>query len=89
MPRWQFAFALVRNELAQTSIDIDGLREISGAKSLPQTIDAAASLLLGAPLVPAQRNEWIAATRAAGATEDETLAVLLAGMLASPAFQWR
>ncbi len=89
MPRWQFAFALVRNELAQTSIDINSLREISAAKTLSQTIDAAASLLLGAPLAPAQRNEWIAAARAAGATEDETAAILLAGMLASPAFQSR
>ena len=89
MPRWQFAFALVRNELENTSIDLAALREISGAKTLPETIDAAATLLLGTPPAPAQRNEWIAATRAAGASEDETAMILLGGILASPAFQWR
>ena len=89
LPRWQFAFALVRGELDGTSVDLGSLRQIAGAKTLPETMDAAASLLLGAPLAPAQRNQWIAAAQSAGASEDETVAVLLGGILASPAFQWR
>ena len=89
MPRWQFAFALVRGELDGTSLDLDNLREASGAQTLPETIDAAASLLLGAPLQAAQRNEWIAAAQSAGASEDETIIILLGGILSSPAFQWR
>jgi uncharacterized protein (DUF1800 family) len=89
MPRWQFAFGLVRGELENTSIDLDGLREVSGAKNLPESIDAIASLLLGAPLASAQRDAWIASVQSAGASEDETLAVLTGGILASPAFQWR
>lgn len=89
MPRWQFAFALVRNELENTDLDLPALREVSGAKTLPQAVDALASLLLGSPLPAAQRNEWLAATRAANATEEETLAILIGGILASPAFQWR
>lgn len=89
LPRWQFAFALVRGELDGTSLDLDGLRKASGAKTLLETIDAAAALLLGAPLAPAQRNEWISAAQSAGASEEETVSVLLGGMLASPAFQWR
>ncbi len=89
MPRWQFAFGLVRGELENTVIDLAELREVSGARDLPETIDAVASLLLGAPLAPAQRNTWIASVQSAGANEDETLAVLTGGILASPAFQWR
>jgi len=89
MPRWQFAFALVRGELENTNLDLPGLRDISGAHDLPGVISALASLLLGAPLPPTQRDEWIASVRAAGADEDETLAVLTGGILASPAFQWR
>lgn len=89
MPRWQFAFALVRNELDNTNLDLPALREASGAETLPTTLDAIASLLLGAPISPAVRAEWIAATQAAGASEEETLAILIGGILASPAFQWR
>jgi len=89
MPRWQFAFALVRGELENTQIDLRELQSVSGAKSLPESLDALGSLLLGAPLAPAVRDALIAAMRSAGASEEEALAVLAGGILASPAFQWR
>ncbi len=89
MPRWQFAFALLRGELENTSINLQELQDISGAKNLPETVDTLGSLLLGAALNPALRDELIASVRSAGAREEETLAVLTGGILASPAFQWR
>lgn len=89
MPRWQFAFGLVCGELEHTSLDLQALQATSGAKDLPKAFDALASLLLGAPLQPAVRDELIAAVRLAGASDEDLLPVLAGGILASPAFQWR
>ena len=89
LPRWQFAFALVRGELENTTVDLSALRDISGARNLPESVDALATLLLGAPLDAHLRDALLAPLRAAGASEDETLAILTGGILACPAFQWR
>jgi uncharacterized protein (DUF1800 family) len=89
MPRWQFAFGLVRNEITGTNIDLRALMAASGAATLVDSIDQLASLLLGAPLDPVLRDHLLAAVRSAGADEQETLQVMAGGLLASPAFQWR
>jgi hypothetical protein len=89
MPRWQFAFALARNELANTTLDMPALLAAHGATDLPASLDALASLLLGAPLPAAKRDTLLAALHAAGASDDDILPVFTGGLLASPAFQWR
>jgi Protein of unknown function (DUF1800)/TAT (twin-arginine translocation) pathway signal sequence len=89
LPRWQFAFGLVRGEIPNTKFDMKNIVGTSGAKNLTDKIDAISSLLLGAPFEATKRDELIAAVGSAGANEEETISVVTAGLLASPAFQWR
>jgi len=89
MPRWQFAFELIRNEIKGTRHNLQALLDISLSDSLHGDLDSVASLLLGAPMEAAARDELINVVTAAGATQEETLQIFAAGLLASPAFQWR
>jgi hypothetical protein len=59
------------------------------ADNLQDEVDAVSSLLLGAPLASVERDELIDSVLSAGATEEETLQIVTAGIIASPAFQWR
>lgn len=85
LPRWQFALALARNEITGTTIDpaLLGVENLSPAAAL----DRLSLLLLGGEPATPLRNALVAAATTVPATE--TLAVLLAGLLAAPAFQWR
>jgi hypothetical protein len=89
MPRWQFAFALMRNEIQGTKHNLNALMDVSLSDNLPGDVDAVGALLLGGPLLSNARDELIASIQSAGATEEETLQIITAGVLASPAFQWR
>lgn len=89
MPRWQFAFALARNEIKGTEIDLPKLLETVNAKTLEESADQIASLLLGSALAPFARDELLTALHAAGADETESLNIFTAGILSSPAFQWK
>ncbi|MEK7326431.1 MAG: DUF1800 domain-containing protein, partial [Chloroflexota bacterium] len=86
MPRWQFAMALARNEIKGTQVN---LAELANADSPSTLIDHFSSLLLGAQLPPTKRDELAAALTEAGATDDDLPPVVVAGLAASPAFQWR
>jgi len=89
MPRWQFSFELIRNEIGGTKNNLNSLLDVSASDSLEEDADALTSLLLGAPLERLTRDKLIDSVRSAGATDEETLRVLAAGIIASPAFQWR
>jgi Protein of unknown function (DUF1800)/TAT (twin-arginine translocation) pathway signal sequence len=89
MPRWQFAFELIRGEIKNTQHNLHSLLEVSSSGILQDDIDSLASLLLGAPMQPIQRDQLIDSIRSAGATDEEILQVIAAGLLASPLFQWR
>ena len=89
MPRWQFAFEFIRNEIKGTKHNLKSLMDVSLSDSLPGDVDALAALLLGAPIDPVARDKLIESVRSAGATEEETLQIVTAGLLASPAYQWR
>jgi len=89
LPRWQFAFALLRNEIGGTRINLAKLIETTGTRSLPGVVDAIASLLLGAPLPESERDALIVELQSAGASEEESIEIITGGILASPAFQWR
>jgi hypothetical protein len=89
MPRWQFAFALAQNEMKGTQIELQKMMETVGAKTPEESADQIASLLLGSPLEPSARDELLASLHSAGADETESLNIFTAGILASPAFQWR
>ena len=89
MPRWQFALELTRNEMKNTRLNLMRLLDQVSTGRLEDDADALASLLLGAALPRSTRDDLLAAVVDAGASADETLRVLAAGILASPAFQWR
>lgn len=89
MPRWQFAFELIRNEIKDTKHNLRNLLDVSSTGVLQDDVDALTSLLLGAPLERIARDRLIDSVRAAGATEEETLQIVASGLIASPAFQWR
>ncbi|MEW6402952.1 MAG: DUF1800 family protein [Chloroflexota bacterium] len=89
MPRWQFAFELIRGEIKGTKHDLKALLDVSPSGSLQGDVDSVTSLLLGAPLALVTRDELIHSVLSAGATEEETLQIVTASLIASPAFQWR
>jgi uncharacterized protein (DUF1800 family) len=89
MPRWQFAFALIRNELNDTKHNLNALLDVSSTGILQDDVDSITSLLLGAPIDRFARDGIIDSVRAAGATEEETRQIIVASIIASPAFQWR
>ena len=87
MPRWQFALALARNELDGTQINLTTL--LADSASPTAAADRLTSLLLGAPLPPAQRDSLLTNLSSAGATDSDLPPILTAGLVAAPAFQWR
>ncbi|MDO9302015.1 MAG: DUF1800 family protein [Anaerolineales bacterium] len=89
MPRWQFAFALIRNELKNTKHNLNTLLDVSSTGILQDDVDSLTSLLLGNPLDRLTRDGLIDSVRGAGATDEETLQIIAASIIASPAFQWR
>ncbi len=89
MPRWHFVFELMRDEIPGTKNNLNHLLYVASADTLEDDVDALTSLLLGSPLERRARDELIASVRNAGATDEEILPVLAAGIIASPAFQWR
>ncbi len=89
MPRWQFAFELIRNEIKGTKHNLQRLLDVSSSGVLQNDVDSLTSLLLGAPMERLIRDELIDAVISAGATEEESLHIIAASLIASPAFQWR
>lgn len=89
MPRWQFAFELIRNEIKGTKHNLRDLLDASSTGVLHDDVDALASLLLGAPLERLTRDELIDSVTLAGVAEEEALQIITASLIASPAFQWR
>ncbi len=89
MPRWQFAFELMRGEIAGTNNNLNRLLDVASTGILADDVDALTSLLLGSPLERFARDELIDSVYSTGVTPEETLQILAAGILASPAFQWR
>lgn len=89
LPRWRFADRLAHNEYQGTRWRwTDGLlTELDGPTAL---LDQLSYLLLGEALPPSDSQAMLAAlTPAQGADLTQAAPLLLAGLLASPAFQWR
>jgi hypothetical protein len=84
--RWEFAYQLARNQIEGTKIDLPSLLETAGVDGPRDTFDALANLVLGCPLTEPARGEIL---RVLSKAEDDAPALFLAGLLASPAFQWR
>lgn len=88
-PRWQFALALARNEIDGVKIDLPALLQSAGVASPEEGVDQLSALLLGAPLDPAARDELLTSLQSEGADEESLPPIITAGLIASPAFQWR
>lgn len=84
LPRWQFALSLVRNELPGTLVDVEML--LGDALTLPRQISRLSELFLGSSIPPDKSELLLQSLAQAG---DEIHIILAAGLLASPAFQWR
>ena len=85
LPRWQFALALVAGAIKGTQVQMPSL-----AHQNPAAIaDDLSLLLLGQPLPSAGRDSLLGQLQAAGGAGAQLPAIILAGLLASPAFQWR
>ncbi len=90
MPRWQFAVRLARGEIEGTSIDESLLAGSSAGTPLETTIDSLSTRLTGSPLPAGAAADFAAALRHEGAGDDaDSARVVIAGVLASPAFQWK
>jgi len=89
LPRWQFALAYARDELEGTRLN--GATRLEGYPDLsPEaTIDRISPLLLGQTLPKRLTDEFGAALRRTSGIEPaELTAVVVAGLIGSPAFQW-
>ena len=88
--RWKFALALARNELEGTKLDTENLLQLTGATDIESFTEQVSPLLLGSPLPAGIRKEMSVALRRAGASDTtESASAVVAGLIASPAFQWR
>lgn len=86
MPRWRFALALSQNQIDGTQLEVGAL---VNSDSVESEFDRLSELLLGARLETQVRDELIAALSDGGATDRRTMTELtIAGLLASPGYQW-
>lgn len=91
LQRWKFSLALARNELDNaTKVDTEALLNLTDAMDIETFVERVSPLVLGAPLASGARAQMSAALRHAGASDTpEVASAVLAGLLASPAFQWK
>ena len=89
MARWQFALGLARNDFDGTQIDLPALISAADSDDPPTLTDRFADLLLGQPLPTPIRNGLLQSLNPSVIAPEELPALLLAGMLAGPGYQWR
>ncbi len=90
LPRWRFALDLVQNRIKGTKFDLESYLVDIQAGDARFFVDRVANNLLGGSLPPGMEIELLS-------TLEETLSnnprqaaeVMIAGVLASPTFQWR
>jgi hypothetical protein len=87
LPRWQFALALMQNEIPGTTVQ-DEIAGMADSPDLRASVRELSIRLFGAPLI---NNDRLAEDlAAAGAVNDgEHRRTIAAGLLASNAFQYR
>ena len=86
MPRWRYAVALSLNQIDGTELQEN---VFVSSRSAPDDFDTISELLLGNPLQPEIRDQLIESFADGGATERRTMMELtIAGILASPTYQW-
>jgi uncharacterized protein (DUF1800 family) len=90
LPRWSFALELAQNSLEGSPVSLPKLLQGAGASSPSATLSAFSRLLLGKAPPPEVAMALADGFARSGADPAEDIpAVVIAGLLASPAFQWR
>lgn len=89
LPRWQFALALCQDELADTHLPGSLLAKSEDGSNGADLLNALSSRLLGAPVSDREIVQLSRQLDTAGASPAERVRIVIAGLLASPAFQWR
>ncbi|KAA3647877.1 MAG: DUF1800 family protein [Chloroflexi bacterium] len=90
MPRWKYALALSTNDLPGTEVKLNKLFDLAGASDPHSVIDQLSTLLIGVPFPQNERDQMLAAMEGRALDDIQQFAsVLVAGLVAAPAFQWR
>jgi uncharacterized protein (DUF1800 family) len=90
LPRWSFALELAQDELKGSRASLPALLESVVASSPSEILTALSLLLLGRAPASEVANALSDGLSQSGAdTPEEVTAIMAAGLLASPAFQWR
>lgn len=84
MPRWQFALQLARGEIEGTKLDWEALRKGTSESA----VDGLARRLLG-ERADGGLLQAVAEAGAGVESDEEHFSLIVAGLVASPAFQWR
>lgn len=89
LPRWQFAYELMQGELDGVSVDLAAFAQKENATP-SERFDHLSLMLLGVPLDEAAKQVILESLYPDTRNDPTTLeAILAAGLMASPAFQWR
>lgn len=88
LPRWQFALQLAQGELEGTEIDLTAMAEVE-AVDQDGLLDVLSRRLLGVAPSKSLEAAAEAAQEESGGEEEAYSKLLVAGLLASPGFQWR
>ena len=90
LPRWQFALDLVQNRIKGTKFELETYLADIQKGDAGFFVDRVANNLLGGSLPPVMEMELLAALEGTiGNNPRQAAEVVIAGVLASPAFQWR
>jgi len=90
LPRWRFALDLVQNQIKGTKFDLESYLVDIQAGDAKFFVDRVANNLLGGSLPPIMEAELLSALEGTiGNDPRQAAEVVIAGVLASPIFQWR
>ncbi len=90
LPRWRFALDLVQNQIKGTKFNLESYLVNIQAGDASLFVDRVANNLLGGSLQPGMEIELLSSLEETLSENPRQAAeVVIAGMLASPAFQWR
>lgn len=88
MPRWKFAMDIASQNIPGVEVDFEGLVRLEDSGSIEDILNALSLRLLGAPYPEPHRSNIIKTLRGE-VNESNLIQVFIAGLLASPAYQFR
>jgi uncharacterized protein (DUF1800 family) len=86
LSRWQFALDLTAGRVGGTRVPLEEWMEAAGARTPDSLVDSFGSILLGTAPDETTRTALLSA---AGGIDQPVAELVVAGLLSSPAFQWR